>query len=333
MAEHPTRLTRRNATRLAAALPFALAVHRVAAQGAVWAMATEYPANTVSGDGIAFFATRLAEESGRRLALLPSYDAAFGLKSAEIVGAVRDGRLAAGCAFGGTLGGIDPLFLLPSLPFVAANPEESRRLLDKARGLYAKRFAREGQHLLYAAPWPSSGLWARKPIRAPSDLVALRVRVYDATGVEVFSAAKADAINLSFADTSPRIASGAVEAVLSSGDGGAGRKLWEHLPVFTEIGYAVPLSFATLAAPLYDKLPNDLKEAVARAAAATQAHGWESLAQRLEDSYARMRANGVTITPAGDVTPELRGMMAKGAGGAIEKWKRDAGPEAAKLLN
>ena len=332
MGEISKQLTRRHVARLAVALPVALAARRVAAQGAVWTMATEYPATTVSGDSIAFFAARLAQESRRRLTILPSYDAAFGLKSAEIVGAVGDGRLAAGCAFADALGGIDPSFLLPSLPCVATSQDEARRLFDKARGLYTTRFAREGQRLLYAAPWAPSGLWAKKPIRAPSDMVALRVRVDDATGVEVFRTAKADAISLSFAATEPRIASGAIEAVLSSGDGGAGRKLWEHLPHFTEIGYAVPLSFATLAAPLYDKLPNDLKEAVDRAAAATQAHGWESLATRLEENYARMRANGVTITPASDVTPELRGLLAKGAGGAIEKWKRDCGPEAAKLV-
>jgi TRAP-type C4-dicarboxylate transport system substrate-binding protein len=319
--------------RFAAVLPVALATRQGAAQGAIWTMATEYPATAVSGDGIAFFAGRLAEESGRHLTILPSYDAAFGLKSAGIVEAVRGGRLAAGCAFGGALGGIDPLFLLSSLPFVATTGDESRRLLDKARGLYAKRFAREGQHLLYAAPWPPSGLWAKKPIRAPSDVVALRLRVYDATGVGVFAAAKADPVNLSFVEAGPRIASGAVEAVLSSGDGGAGRKLWEHLPCFTEIGYAVPLSFATLAMPLYERLPNELKDAVDRAAAATQAHGWQSLSQRLEENYARMRANGVTITPASEVTPELRGMLTKGAESAIAKWKHDAGPEAAKLLD
>jgi TRAP-type C4-dicarboxylate transport system substrate-binding protein len=332
MAELLKRLTRRKVAQLATALPFAMSGQRATAQGALWTMATEYPASTVSGDGIAFFAGRLAEESGRRLTILPSYDAAFGLKSAEIVAAVRDGRLAAGCALGGALGGIDPLFLLSSLPFVAPSEEEARRLLDKARGLYAQRFAREGQRLLYAAPWPPSGLWARKPIRAPSDMVALRLRVYDATGVEVFGAARADAVNLSFADAGPRIASGAVQAVLSSGDGGAGRKLWEHLPHFTEIGYAVPLSFATLAAPLYERLPADLKDAIDRAATATQAHAWDSLAERLAANYARMRANGVAITPAADVTPELRGMLIRAAAGAVEKWKRDAGPEAAKLL-
>jgi len=39
---------------------------------------------------------------------------------------------------------------------------------------------------------------------------------------------------------------GEIDAVLSSGDGGAGRKLWDHLPHFSEINYAIPLSFTTV---------------------------------------------------------------------------------------
>ena len=327
-------LPRRRFARLLTGLPIALtaAARPGAAQGALWTMATEYPANTVSGDGIAFFAERLAAESAHRLTVLPSYDTAFGLKSSDIPGAIRDGRLAAGCSFGGALGGIDPLFLLSSLPFVATRENEAHKLLRKALPLYTRRFAREGQRLLYATPWPPSGLWAKKPITLPGDLVALRLRVYDATGVEVFDAAKADPVNLSFAEAQPRIASGAIQAVLSSGDGGAGRKLWEHLPSFTEIGYAMPLSFATLATPLYERLPEALKDAVDRAAAATQAQAWQRLAARLGENYARMKANGVTITTIDKVTPALRGLLAKAASGAVEKWKRDAGAEAAALL-
>jgi TRAP-type transport system periplasmic protein len=165
-----------------------------------------------------------------------------------------------------------------------------------------------------------------------SDLSSLSIRTYDKISSEVFASVGAKATSISFADTMPRLVDGSINAVLSSGDGGAGRKLWEHLPYFTEIGYAVPLSFATLATPLYDRLPNELKEAVDRAAAATQAHGWAQLSTRLEENYARMRANGVTITPASEVTPELFGLLARGAASAVEKWKRDAGAEAAKLL-
>ena len=166
-------------------------------------------------------------------------------------------------------------------------------------------------------------------------MVALRVRVDDATGVDVFAAAKADAVNLTFAQAGPRIASGGLEAVLSSGDGGAGRKLWEYLRYFTEIGYAVPLSFATLAAPLYDRLPTALKEAVDRAAAATQANVWDQLEKRLEENYAGMRANGVTITPASDVAPELLGMLLERRPGRDREMeaRRWARSREARLVN
>src|SRR3979490_2036339 len=238
-------LSRRTLAHLLASAPMALAARRAVAQGTAWSMASEYPATTVSGEGITFFADQLAKESSGRLTIAPSYDAPGGLKSADIVAAIRDGRLAAGDSFAGALGRIDPLFALSSLPFGPPAPAGARRLPAAARGLYANRFAREKQRLLYAAPWPASGLWAKKPILTPADLPGPPPRAYDATGFELFASAGARPVNLSFADTMPRIVDGSVQAVLSSGDGGAGRKLWEHLPYFTEIGYAMPLSVCT----------------------------------------------------------------------------------------
>jgi TRAP-type transport system periplasmic protein len=329
MSQQRPTLTRRDIARLIAALPLGLAARPAAAQNAAWSMATEYPATTVSGQGIALFAARLAEESGGRLTVAPSYD---GPKSADIVSAVRDGKLAAGCAFAGALGRIDPLFLMPSLPFVTTGEHEARRLLDKARGAYDRTFERQAQRLLYATPWPATGLWAKKPITTPADLAGLKLRVYDATGVAVFNAAGAAAVNLSFADAMPRLVDGSIEAVLSSGDGGAGRKLWEYLPHFTEIGYALPLSFATLGTALYAPLARDLKVAVDRAAEATQEQQWARLATRVEENYARLRTNQVTITTTDKVSPALRATLAGAAAGAIAAWKRDVGPAAAALL-
>ena len=152
MAGSSLTLSRRALARLLAAAPMALAARRAIAQGAVWSMATEYPATTVSGEAIAFFADRMAKESSGKIAIDPAYDAPRGLQSAGIVAAIRDGQLAAGNSFAGALGRIDPLFLLSSLPFVAMGPAEAHRLLDAARGLYADRFRREKQRLLYATP-------------------------------------------------------------------------------------------------------------------------------------------------------------------------------------
>ena len=213
-----------------------------------------------------------------------------------------------------------------------SGPAEAHRLLDAARGLYANRFAREKQRLLYATPWPASGLWAKKPIVTPADLAGLPLRVYDSTGLALFAAAGARPANLSFADVMPRIIDGSIEAVLSSGDGGAGRKLWDYLPCFTEIGYAMPLSFATLGQPLYDGLPADLRAIVDRSAQATQTWLWELLTRRIEENHARLEANKVTIVANDAVTPALRAELVHASSDAIETWKREAGPEAAAVL-
>jgi TRAP-type C4-dicarboxylate transport system substrate-binding protein len=324
-------VSRRRLVRLLAATPLAGAARLAWAQGVEWSMVTEYPATSMSGEGLRFFAEALARESGGRITMKPSFEAA-GVKSADMPAAIRDGRVVGGDAFAGGLGRLDPIFLLSSLPFLAATNADARRLCDAARAVYARRLAQEKQRLLFATAWPPSGLWARKPIVAPADLQGLAIRVYDATGAKVFTAAGAAPANLSFADTMPKLADGSIAAVLSSGDGGAGRRLWDHLRHFTEINYAVPLSLATLSEGLYAALPADQRNAVDRAAAATEARQWQLLETRLADNYTRMAANGVTITKADAVTPDLRALLVRSAGDAIEAWKTQVGPGGAGLL-
>ena len=95
----------------------------------------------------------------------------------------------------------------------------------------------------------------------------------------------------------------------------------------------MPLSFGTLSQPLYDGLPADLRTVVDRCADATQAWLWELLTRRIEQNYARLEANKVTIVAADRVSPELRAALVQAASGAIESWKHQAGPEAAAVLD
>ena len=136
--------------RLTAGLAAALAwpADAARAQAADWTMATEYPASSMSCEGLRLFAEAVARESGGRISAWPFYDAASGFKSADMVAAVRDGKLAVGDTFGGALGKVDPLFLLSSLPFVAVTYDDAKRLSLAARSAYEARFLREHQRLL-----------------------------------------------------------------------------------------------------------------------------------------------------------------------------------------
>ncbi len=296
----------------------------------IWQMATEYPATSMPGEGLTTFAQEVAARTQGTVTPQATFDASAGFKSAQMPGAIRDGKLQAGDAFGGALGEVDPIFLLSSLPFVATSVDRAHRLADLARADYARAFEKQGQRLLYITPWPPTGLWTRKPLSTLDDLRALSVRGYDETSAEVMRAAGAKAQNLSFTDTMPRLKDGSVNAVLSSGDGGAGRRLWDYLPCFTAIGYAMPLSFATVNAAAWQALTPAQRDAVTAAARATEDKQWSRLNTRLAENASRMRANGVTIedNPAPAVQQALRdaGLSAVGV------WQSRVGERGAALL-
>ncbi len=311
------------------ALAFCLVQTVSALAQTVWTMPTEYPANTMPGEGVAAFAEAVKQRvSG--LEVKPVFNGEGGLVSAALPEAVRSGRVQAADAFGGALGTASPVLALSSLPFLTGSADDARRLLDVARPLYDKTFSAMGLKLLYTTPWPPSGLWSKEALPDAAALDGLTVRSYDAVSGRVLDAAGAKASNLTFADVMPRLKDGSIRAVLSSGDGGAGRRLWEYLPHFTAINYAYPLSFAFVSRAAYDALTPDQRQAVDEAAAATEARQWAALQGRLTANLKRMAENGVILrdpAPA-DVLTRLKGAAAP----VFDEWAISAGPEGAEVL-
>lgn len=307
------------------ALP-ALAAGRALAQPPGWTVATEYPATAIPGEGVAHFAAG-ASAGGLPVTALP--DGPAGYRSAAAFEALAAGRFAAVDAFAGALGGADPLFLLSSLPFLTASPADAARLRDLARPGYAAAAARQGAVLLWTTPWPPSGFWTREPVTTPAALRGLRIRTYDSTGTAVLRAAGAAAEALSFAEVETRLEAGMLDAVLSSGDGGAGRRLWRWLPHFTEASYAWPLSLAFAAAPRLAALPPAGRAAVLAAAAETEARQWQAIEGRLAANRQVMRENGVGLHAP---DPALRGLLREAARSAVEAWRAGAGEAGRAIL-
>ena len=297
----------------------------------VWDMPTEYPQNAMPGVGLTAFARHVSELSAGKLTIMPSFDAKAGIKSAGMLTAIAEGKVQAGDAFAGALEAKDPIFALPSLPFLVTSIADAKRLADIARPHLAATLEKKGLRLVYLTPWPPSGIWSKTPLKSAAELSALSIRTYDKTSSEVFASVGAKAASISFADTMPKLVDGSLNAVLSSGDGGAGRKLWEYLPYFSEITYSLPLSVAAVNKAAYDGLSADQREAVDAAGRKTESELWLALSTRLQENYARMRQNGVAIdsTPA----PALVEALQSAAVTAQRIWCSKAGAVCAQVLD
>ena len=136
---------------------------------------------------------------------------------------------------------------------------------------------------------------------------------------------------LSFADALPKIKSGAIDAVLSSGDGGAGQRLWENLRYFTAINYSMTMSMVTINLDVWNGLDTDLRLAVQGAARATSERQWKEIQTRIAYNYERMRANRVGIIT--EVTPGFTRALREAGQIAIDDWLINVGPRGQEILD
>lgn len=305
--------------------------HPIAARAqTVWDMTTEYPQSAMPGLGMTAFAQHVAALTAGKLVIQPSFDAAKGIQSADMLNAIAEGRIQAGDAFAGALEAEDPIFALPSLPFLVTSIADARRLAGLARPYLAAALQKKGERLLYLTPWPPSGIWSKAPLKSPSDLSGLSIRTYDRISSEIFARAGAKAMSISFADTMPRLVDGSINAVLSSGDGGAGRKLWSFLPYFTEITYSLPMSVASVNQAAYAALAPELRDAVDAAGRQTETELWLALSTRLQQNRQRLRENGVTVDL--DPAPALVAALQTVAAAARQSWCTRSGPACQTIL-
>jgi len=301
------------------------------AQSVTWDLTNDYAASSLPGQVDQFFADRLAELSGGDIDLTLHLGGALGYSSQDAFDAVRTGAVDLADASTAFWGGIEPIFRLSSLPFLLASADESRLLYEAAREHYEAVLVENNQTLLYAVPWPPSGIWANAPLGSLDDLSGLEIRSYDATSTTTLDALGAAPVQLPWGDVVPQLAANAISAVLTSADGGISAQFWEHLDHFVEINYAMPLSMTTLNLDAYESLTPEQQEIVRTAAAEAEAFAWEALATRTAENYEILAERGVTVV---DDLPDtfVDEMIAAGAA-THEQWAADVGEVGESILS
>ncbi len=292
-------------------------------------LANEYSAGSLVGLADQDFIDRIAALSDGSIVITPHFGGALGFKSKDHFDAVGDGAVPLAGTYTGVFTGIDAVFALSSMPFQAPTIADAYALYQAARPAYEEVFASGNQKLLYAAPYTPTGIWAGKALADLAAFEGLKIRTYDAAGVEAFSQIGAAPIQLSWADTIPQLSTGGIDAVLTSDETGIAGSLWDHLSHFNGVPYSVAINMTHMNRDTFEALSAEQKQAVLQAAAATEAAAWQRAADRVASNAEVLAEKGVVrVSPP----PALIAQLQEAGDAVLASWLAETGAQGQTIM-
>lgn len=155
--------------------------------------------------------------------------AILGIKGPDSLRAAADGIVPLMEMAGFQQVGRAPLLGLESLPFLINTQDELRILYDIMRSDIEALFEDQGLKLLYVVPWPNQNLYTKGPIQSLADLKGLKIRSQDVNTTRLMRDMGLIPLQMPAPDVVPALATGAIDATITSTTTGAAQKYWEFL--------------------------------------------------------------------------------------------------------
>ncbi|RUR46529.1 TRAP transporter substrate-binding protein [Vreelandella populi] len=316
---------------LLAALGLAIVSGQANAQSFSLDFSNEYNASSIHAQGDAYFIDKVKELTDGDISITLHTGGALGFNSGDHFYAVADGAVDIADTLSGTMSGVDSLFLLSSLPFLVNDIEDARQLYGIAKPYYEAVFEDNDQILLYASPWPPSGIWSKDAIDSADDLKSLKIRTFDRSGTETFRNVGASPVSLSWGDVVPQLATGGISAVLTSAEAGANGSFWEHQNHFSAVQYAIPLNMVHMNKAVFDSFSEEQQQAVLEAARLTDQHNWAAVETRTEENYQMLAENDVEVSDP--VAQGLTDALSEASASVIENWLGSTGDTGETIMD
>ena len=295
-----------------------------------WDFADEYVATLSPGRASNFFIDELNKLVGDELTVTYQGGGALGFKSAEHFNAVETGAVPMAITLVTQLNGIDPLLDLTNLPFLVRNADESQRLWNIARDEYSKIFEQNDQIALFAAPSPPSGIHSRMVLDNVEAFKGLRIRTFDRISTTTMANAGCSPLQVAWADVVPLLSTGALDAMLTSADGGASISVWDFLGHFTELNYSSALYIAHVNRFEFEALSPRVQDAIMSLCRATDDYAWKTMGELVEAGYAKLRENGTQVNT--NPPKAVFDLLATAGDTAKTEWLARVGDRGAAIL-
>jgi TRAP-type C4-dicarboxylate transport system substrate-binding protein len=266
--------------------------------------------------------------SGKLKLVLHSNASLFKLN--EIKRAVQTGQAQAGEVLISVLENENRVFGVDSVPFLATSYGDARKLWQASKPVYDEVLGKQGLKLLYSVPWPAQALFTKKPINSAADLKGLKWRAYNPATSRLGELLGAQPVTVPTADLAQAVATGTVDAFVSSSPVGVQLKLWESMTHYYAIDAWVPKNMVIVNARAFNALDKQTQGVVLKAAAEAETRGWKMNEDEATERVAVLAKNGMKIEkpPA-----PLKADLDRIGQTMLAEWLRSGGPEGQKIVD
>ena len=320
-------LTRRAATTVAALCLGALALPATAQTK--WDLPSAYPASNFHTENLAQFVKDVDKDTGGKLKI-QLHDNASLFKAPEIKRAVQGGQAQAGEILLVNFQNEWPLWGLDGLPFLATSYADAKKLYQASKATLEKKLNEQGMTLLYAVAWPPQGIFSKKKIESAADLKGIKWRAYSPATARIAELVGAQPVTVQQAELSQAMATGVVEAYMSSGSTGYDTKTYEHLKYFADLQAWLPKNAVIANKKAFDALDKATQAGMLKAAADAETRGWATSEKKTNEYLDLLRKNGMTVYAP---SPELKADMHKVGETMLKEWLDKAGPEGKAVID
>jgi TRAP-type C4-dicarboxylate transport system substrate-binding protein len=294
-----------------------------------WDMPTAYPATNFHTENINQFVADVDKATGGKLKITVHANASL-FKAPEIKRAVQGNQAQLGEILLVNYENEDPLFGLDGVPFLAPSYADSMKLYRASKKTLEDKLAKQGIRLLYTVAWPPQGIFTNRTLNSVADLKGLKWRAYSPATSRIAELVGAQPVTVQAAELTQALATGVVEAYMSSGATGFDTKSYESIKNFYDTQAWLPKNAVIANAQAFDALDKATQDAVLKAAADAETRGWKASEEKNSWYLDQLKQKGMAIVkPAPQLTADLK----KVGDVMLQDWLKKAGPEGQAVMD
>jgi TRAP-type transport system periplasmic protein len=294
-----------------------------------WDLPTGYAVGSFQTENVQLFANDVDKATAGKLKITLHANGSL-YKANEIKRAVQTGQTPAGEILLSGSANENALFGVDSIPFLATNYAQARKLYTVSRPALEKLLASQGMKLMFSVPWPGQSLYSVKEIKGPDDLKGTKMRAYNPATTRIAQMLKAQPTTIQLAELGQALATGTVENFLTSSASGVENKLFEQTRFFYPVNAWLPRNATIVSQKSFDALDKPTQDAVLKAAAAAEARGWAISEQKDSDFIKELAAKGMKIAPPSEALRKELLMIGEAMTG---DWLKTAGTEGQAIVD